>query len=368
MDVDSNGILDKTIDQYLGSLTTVGNGFYKFTGLENAKYLVEVDPGNFGRAARWRATSQTPTSYDETFGDDHNRTTPWSVTMPTNLYYPKADFGYYSRSCGLSVEKTCVAPAPPSGAFVCSNAKPINSLTMIWNGTQNVRIKAYKGAVGSTLLADIDNIVPGQEVTVNGFAGAPNDVVWEIFNAGTSTKIGASDFHISCSDVDMNGPEDCGKAAGDAKGLTGFINQWIFDGMAGNGQILDCTPAPQPGAEQVRDRAGPARPVATTVGKPTSLTFQYTGGGCAARPTTRRAARPRAPAASTRAARQRQRGRHRLQRGPDHGAARWDIRRQPEQLRRQHVLYAEPGRATRSNWRSTPPARRCWKWGTSSAA
>ena len=49
----------------------------------------------------------------------------------------------------------------------------------------------------------------------------------------------------------MNGPEDCGKTQGDAKGLTGLsINQWKFEGMAGNGQILDCTPAPLPGAKQ----------------------------------------------------------------------------------------------------------------------
>ena len=123
--------------------------------------------------------------------------------------------------------------------------------------------------------------MPGQEVTVNGFAGAPNDVIWEIFNAGTSTKIGASDFHNSCSDVDMNGPEDCGKTQGDAKGLAGFINQWKFEGMAGNGQILDCTPAPLPGAKQCEiARAG--TPSCATVGKPTSLTFQYTGGGCGA--------------------------------------------------------------------------------------
>ena len=136
---------------------------------------------NFDPGGALEGYSQTPVNFDETYGDDHNRSTPWPVAMPTNLYYAKADFGFY-QACGLSVAKTCVAPAPPSTGFVCSSAKPINSLTMIWNGTQNVRIKAYKGAVGTTLLADIDNIVPGQEITVNGFAGAPNDVIWEIFN------------------------------------------------------------------------------------------------------------------------------------------------------------------------------------------
>ena len=94
LDVDGNRILDKAIDRFQGFLTTVGNGFYKFTGLVNAKYLVEVDPGNFGAGGALEGYTQTPTTYDETFGDNRNRSTPWPVTMPTNLYYPKADFAY----------------------------------------------------------------------------------------------------------------------------------------------------------------------------------------------------------------------------------------------------------------------------------
>ena len=38
----------------------------------------------------------------------------------------------------------------------------------------------------------------------------------------------------------MNGPEDCGKAAGDGKGKVGFINTWIFKGMSGNGKAISC--------------------------------------------------------------------------------------------------------------------------------
>ena len=120
---------------------------------------------------------------------------------------------------------------------------------MVWNGTQNIKIKAWKGAVGSTLLATIDNIKPSDEVTVTGYAGSPNDVYWEIFKAGTAEKIGTSTFHLSCSDADMNGAEDCGKFEGDGKGKVGFINDWLFAGMAGNGKTLDCgtvTPPPPP--------------------------------------------------------------------------------------------------------------------------
>jgi hypothetical protein len=119
---------------------------------------------------------------------------------------------------------------------------PMESLTMIWNGAAPIRVKAWKGAVGSTLLADVDNLAPGQEITVTGYSGAPNDVIWEIFTAGTSTKIGESTFHISCSDDDMDGPEDCGKAEGDGKGKAGFVNTWILGGLVTAGGSFDCTP------------------------------------------------------------------------------------------------------------------------------
>ncbi len=185
-----------------------------------------------------------------------------------------------SSNCDLVLEKTCEVPSPPAGPFVCSSAKPIDSITMIWNGSQTINIKAWKGTIGSTLLATINGITPGKEVTVSGYAGSPNDVIWEIFNATTGSKIGNSTFHLSCSDVDMNGPEDCGATEGDGKGLTGYINSWIFEGMAGNGQVLDCTPVPTGPTNECVTQLGPM-PDCTTAGKPTSLTFRYTGGGCA---------------------------------------------------------------------------------------
>jgi hypothetical protein len=128
--------------------------------------------------------------------------------------------------------------------YVCTG--PINELTMIWAGMQDVRIVAYMGAVGSTVLADIDNIVPGDAVTVSGFAGSSsNDVYWEVFEAGTSTLIGESVFHISCSDDDMNGSEDCGKRQGNGKSTDPtLINDWLLQGMVDAGGTLDCSYAP----------------------------------------------------------------------------------------------------------------------------
>jgi hypothetical protein len=196
-----------------------------------------------------------------------------SVEFPVQIAAP---------CCQLLVTKECVIPPPPPVPFDCSAMKPIDSLSMIWNGSQTIGLKAWKGAINSTLLATINNISNGQKVTVTGFAGSPNDVVWEIFDTTVAgTKIGNSDFHLSCSDADMNGPEDCGKAEGDAKGLTGFINEWIFAGMAGNGVVVDCFPTPPTATDTC---SVPEAPNANcdTLGKPTSLTFQYTGGGCAA--------------------------------------------------------------------------------------
>ena len=185
----------------------------------------------------------------------------------------------------MTVNKTCLVQAAPVGPFNCSDAKPIDELGMIWNGAHDVRIKAWKGDVGSTLLADIDNISSGDEVRVSGFAGSPNDVYWEIFNAGTNTKIGESKFHLSCSDDDMDGPEDCGAVLGNGKdNASGFVNAWLLELLSGNGATLDCTadiPAGTGGYEFCEFDAGPI-PSCEATGKPENLTWKYTGGGCAA--------------------------------------------------------------------------------------
>ena len=133
---------------------------------------------------------------------------------------------------------------PPPAPFTCD--KPIDELTMIWNdATRDVRVKAWKGDVGSTLLADVDDVSAGDEVQVDGYAGSPNDVIWEIFAAGTSQKLGESKFHLSCSDDDMNGSEDCGKAQGNGKSDdSSLLNDWLLEGMVDQSGVLDCTPEP----------------------------------------------------------------------------------------------------------------------------
>ena len=84
-------------------------------------------------------------------------------------------------------------------------------------------------------------------VNFNGFEAniSPNDVeIVTAFADGSSTT---SQFHLSCSDSEMNGPEDCGKVAGDGKDnkLSGG-NIWLFRGTATlAGEGISC-PLPSP--------------------------------------------------------------------------------------------------------------------------
>jgi hypothetical protein len=79
----------------------------------------------------------------------------------------------------------------------------------------------------------------------------------------------------------MNGSEDCNKFAGDLKATSGFtakINDWVFQGMAGDNAALVCNRALPPATECVVQNT----PVdCTTQGKPTSLTFLFNGNTCA---------------------------------------------------------------------------------------
>jgi len=117
--------------------------------------------------------------------------------------------------------------------FVCSDAKPIDSLSMIWNGPETVTVSA----AGQTVV----DVVKGQEVSFSGLSGLGNDVVWNI----TGAVNGVSTFHVSCSDSAMNGPEDCGLPLGDGKSDDKGLNLWLFEGMAGtNGVGLNCSALP----------------------------------------------------------------------------------------------------------------------------
>ncbi|MBT8142752.1 MAG: DUF11 domain-containing protein, partial [Gammaproteobacteria bacterium] len=137
---------------------------------------------------------------------------------------------------GCSVEFSGELPGPP---FACN--KPIDQLTMIWGGSSDIKVTAWKGSVGSTMLADMVPVSVDGELSVSGYAGSPNDVFWEIFDANTNSKLGESKYHLSCSDGDMDGPEDCGKLQGNGKDNdSSLINTWILEGMVDSESTLDC--------------------------------------------------------------------------------------------------------------------------------
>jgi hypothetical protein len=134
----------------------------------------------------------------------------------------------------------CPLTPPIAGSNYACN-KPINVLTMIWDGATNVNVTAWKGAVGSTNLGTVSNVNPGDEVTFSGFAGSPNDVYWEIYNAASGAKLGESNFHLSCSDKAMDGPEDCGTPQGNGKSDSStLINGWLLEGIVDAKGTLDC--------------------------------------------------------------------------------------------------------------------------------
>jgi serine-aspartate repeat-containing protein C/D/E len=118
-----------------------------------------------------------------------------------------------------------------------------------------------------------------QDVTFFG-PFSQNDVFIDILGA----ENGESKFHMSCSDDDFNSPDDCGKLAGNAKSTSGFINQWKLEGFIdAEGTVLDCTSdSGTDFPEQDSCVFTPEPANCDVLGKPTSLTFRYTGQGCSA--------------------------------------------------------------------------------------
>lgn len=185
-------------------------------------------------------------------------------------------------ACALSIEQTCVVPVPDStGSGKCDGK--LEELTMVWTG-------------GTVTVSGVPNDAPsgvvnnGDEVTFSG-PFSNNDVVVTL----TGAVSGTSTFHVSCSDGDMDGDtdtnddqsqvagysRDCRKSQGNGKGGSG-INDWELEGWVdGSGDVLDCTPADVEGSTYCElNEAPPAD--CDSVGKPDTLTWRYTGGGCAA--------------------------------------------------------------------------------------
>jgi len=130
---------------------------------------------------------------------------------------------------------------PPQGSFSCSCWQSMSEVTLIWDGTQTVDVTVWDGPVGSTVLATLDDVAPGDEISVAGFSSGNS--TWEIFDSTGATKLGESIFKLNCWDRAMNGVEDCGKHQGDGKyNDPQYMNDWILEGMADDDESLVCTP------------------------------------------------------------------------------------------------------------------------------
>lgn len=236
---------------------TDGSGMYMFNPLPPGEYAVIFSkPADYVFSPKDQGT-------DETVDCDTDATGATEcVTLGPNEYNPNVDACIYMPppECDLVVDKTCAVSEPPTSDFTCE--KPIDELSMIWTGPQdNVRVIAYKGDTSAPILANIAGILIGQTVVVSGYAGSPNDVIWEIFDA-SEVKIGESTFHLSCSDKGMNGPEDCGMPQGDGKDgkcpkgfprgtdcSALFLNQWLLEGMVDSVGELTCSNGGTPPAD-----------------------------------------------------------------------------------------------------------------------
>lgn len=285
----------RTPSSVIESTRTDANGFYMFENLAAGQHCVRFDettiPASVCATGAAHFTMQNR-GQDPAFDSDADPTTPntglaSAVTLMSGETNRTVDAGVICKACPVSVDKKCqIAQPPPTSGFVCSDAKPIDSLTMTWTGQDGIYIKAWQGTPGTNLLATKGPIAKGEKVTVAGMAGTPNNQTWEIFSGlpdPGSTKIGESQFHISCSDSEMNGPEDCGKMQGNNKlDDATLINLWKFEGMAGNGQTLACTATSQTGLDACAFVAGPAPSCQSVGSRPKSLTFRYTGNDCGA--------------------------------------------------------------------------------------
>jgi hypothetical protein len=269
------------------STTTDANGNYLFSGLCAGTYTVSFHtPVGYTRTLANQScnvggqpSDASDSDCDCTTGDACGI----CVTLPTaggGSQDLTIDCGYIP-ACDLTVTKECLIPPAPPAPFNCSDAKPIDTLKVKWNGsTSPIWVKAWNGNIGSGTPALFGPVATGNTVTFTRSGTFPNDTYFELFtDAARTVKLGTSTFHLSCSDIDMNGPEDCGKAAGDGKARAGFINDWIFEGLAGNGQVLSCTPPTTTGSDVCTVLQAPLASCETS-GKPTSLTFLYNGGGC----------------------------------------------------------------------------------------
>lgn len=260
----------------------------------------EIDPLDVGESVDCTVTSTAvslvlnPPDVVEGCGDKRptyanvGKVTAEGATTGTPV--EDSDHSHYCNpkppACNLMLDKTCEIVQPTGPDWASCKGK-IQEFKMIWpstGGTINISGIANDAPDGV--------VKPGQKVTFSG-PFSSNDLYLNLSGAVN----GQSTFHVSCSDKDMDGltatnlsqqqlqdkTQDCGKFEGDGKAKSGtWINTWLLDGLVdAEGKVLNCSPTPTPSTSSCSFQQEEP-PQCGTGGsfKPSTLTFQYTGGGC----------------------------------------------------------------------------------------
>ena len=174
--------------------------------------------------------------------------------------------------CLIEVDKKCIVSTQPVSTLEGKCDGKLQQFTLIWTGTPIIVSGVSNDAPGG-------QVVAGQEVTFFG-PFSDNDVQVQLSGTSPSQSV----FHMSCSDDDMNGPEDCGKNEGDGKkNDDSYNNSWQLEGFIDKaGSVLDCTadPVDEVGTDECTSTPTNLSICEDKKNKPTSLIFRYTGGDC----------------------------------------------------------------------------------------
>ena len=271
--------------EVLDTTYTDASGFYLFDDLVPGEYCVRFDldtvPTYVCDYGAPQFTSQNAGNDDE-LDSDANPATGFApaVVLGEGETNRSVDAGIVCQECAITIDKKCLVAPPAPGPFECDDK--VDALKMIWNGPGTLQsVIALPGGSDSYPKVSITYEGGKQVVTVIDYQPSNKDVIWEWESDNDS---GQSIFHLSCSDSEMNGSEDCGKPQGNGKSNEDdkYDNVWLLDGLTTDkGFVLDCTPlSAEPLNNCVFD--APPPPNCEILGKPTSLTFRYTGAGCSA--------------------------------------------------------------------------------------
>ena len=311
-DVDKNGLQDDGMtgvdgvtvklfecgpDGIAGTADDVDTGETRVTDAIDGLYMFGAEPGVFDLEPGDYYVKFDPTTFPPGFdftvpkvGADDTRDSDClppdgitaCVTLGSRGINLNRDCGIVAPppNCDLELDKQCrVEPLPPAEFDKCKGK--LQQFTVVWDGGGAIEITGVN--MGTTSASG--TIIPGDEVTFFG-PYDDNDVVVDIVSVGgVAEETGQSTFHVSCSDDDFNSPDDCGKLAGDGKDKSGFVNLWRLEGFIdAEDRVLNCTPDEEGEFADNCIFTLQAPPSCALLKeskqKLTSLTFEYTGGGC----------------------------------------------------------------------------------------